>query len=420
MPPPLPPQLITTILSHLLPPQPPLPPSLLATPLLDRLKFLPPDEADLDAWLSPIPSPSHSPSILSDRLQRLAVTHHVEPIVYAHDGEGVIARLSLRDEQSHPSETPSDNGGIDIMFSYEHADQARGWVYHSSLVPSSPGDDLHSWSSSPDIPLTPPDDSQGNADPGVEDYWKGFTPPTPTADLPQADEDVEDAYWASYGGGHSGHASPTRNRSMANLQKLRAEEAVAEGRENQTDDLEDGREDQFEADLGQPERVMCDMPTTANNVLDPLAALLATIPDSLGRDSPTPASPSREATDLRDKVLGRIQASLRDVWAGYTRDAEARPESLEEKAHGWLRIARGVVDNTEVHESSMEEVVVKAKMEVLRELYVVVAPSTSRRGSDEMAEESDGFWRCVEGAIKMPMVPGSANDDGMTQETYWE
>lgn len=419
MPPPLPPQLITTILAHLLPPQPPLPPALLATPLLDRLKFLPPDESDLDAWLSPFPSPSHSPSRISDRLQRLAVQHHIEPVAYAHDGEGVVAKLALRDDLTQTSSADESEGGIDIMFSYEHADQSRGWVYHSSQVPTPPSEDHHAWSSSPEIPLTPPDESEGHAEPSAEDYWKDFTPPTPTMELPQADEDVEDAYWASYGGGQSGHATPARNRSMANLQKLRSEEAAAERLEDQMDD---GREEQLDSqpDL-QPERVMCDMPTTSNHVLDPLAALLSTIPDSLGRDAPSPASPSREANDLRDKVLGRIQASLRDVWARYTRDAEARPESLEEKALGWLRVARAVVDGTEVHGSTAEEVVVQAKMEVLRELYIVVAPRpTPGSGSAEADAQSDGFWRYVEAAIKMPMVPGSATDEGMTQETYWE
>lgn len=324
----------------------------------------------------------------------------------------MVARLPLRDDQ-----IPADESGIDIMFAYEHSEQARGWVYHSAQVPTPPADDHHSWSSSPDIPLTPPDGPGAEAEPSAEDYWKDFTPPTPTAELPQADEDVEDAYWASYGGGQSGHATPARNRSMANLQKLRTEEAEAERLENQG---EEGRNNQPHGGQSQPERVMCDMPTTSNHVLDPLAALLSTIPDSLGRDAPAPPSPSREASDLRDKVLGRIQASLRDVWAGYTRDAEARPESLEEKALGWLRIARAVVDGTEVLGSSMDEVVVKAKMEVLREMYVVVRPTKSRRPSGEADEESDGFWRYVEAAIKMPMVPGSANDDGMTQETYWE
>jgi hypothetical protein len=109
------------------------------------------------------------------------------------------------------------------------------------------------------------------------------------------------------------------------------------------------------------------------------------------------------------------------VWARYTRDAEARPESLEEKALGWLRVARAVVDGTEVHGSTAEEVVVQAKMEVLRELYIVVAPRpTPGSGSAEADAQSDGFWRYVEAAIKMPMVPGSATDEGMTQETYWE
>ena len=157
---------------------------------------------------------------------------------------------------------------------------------------------------------------------------------------------------------------------------------------------------------------MCNMPTAAG-ILDPLASLLATIPDQMDEDE-RPASPSREAADLRDKIRGRIQAGLRDVWAGYTRGTEARPESLEEKALGWLRIARAVVDDRSTKEAGgfnndIDEIVVRAKMEVLRDMYVTV-----REG-----EEMDGFWRWVEGAIKMPMIP-SGGEDGNTQETYWE
>ena len=402
--PPLPPQLVTTILAHLLPPAPPLPASLLARPLLDRLKFLPPSEDDTDAWLSPAPSSSGA---LTSALDALSIGHQAETPQYAHDGEQLVARLSLAPlVPPTPSADPLPSG-VDIMFSFEDTDQSRGWVYHSAqLSHSTDKEDALSWSSSPANPITPPAE---DAEQSVEDYWKGFTPPTPTADLPQiSTEDEEDAYWASYGG-QSGSATPARNKSSANLQRLSAQNPVDSPPERSENDeeMETGEEE-----MNGSGRVMLDLPTT-QGMMDPLAALLSTIPDSMNDERPV--SPSREASDLRDKMKGRIQAGLRDVWAGFTRGTEARPESLEEKALGWLRIARSVVDDKSTFQAGtafnndLGEIVVRAKMEVLRDLYITV------REGDEM----DGFWRYVEGAIKMPMIPGGG-DEGHTQETYWE
>ena len=245
------------------------------------------------------------------------------------------------------------------------------------------------------------------------------------------EEEAEDAYWAKYagGGGAAGGAVSgpvTRNASVANFDHLRVDDDNDKSSSIQSslhqDRTADGQRGERDNASG---RVMCDMPTTGSGQLDPLAALLATIPDRLGRGTGAneedesggrAGSPRREAMDLRDKVQSRIKASLREVWNLYTRETEPRAESLEEKAHGWLRLGRAVVDSTQSQSTrdtgyaSTDDLIVIAKLEVLKDMWTVIADSSDDR---------DGFWRCVEGAIKMSMLPENAGE-GMTQETYWE
>ena len=182
MPPPLPPQLITTILSHLLPPCPPLPPSLIAKPLLDRLTFLPPDMDDLDdrdGWFSPYhrqgshPPPQrqqqdrhHHQSMrstqsgqfsqqptdfgsnpISERLERLERDYTLRSVVYTFDGESFLAKIDISPGSSSSGGGgggPNDDdeavsGGVEVLFSYEQGGKGRGWVYHATKlsIPSS-------------------------------------------------------------------------------------------------------------------------------------------------------------------------------------------------------------------------------------------------------------------------------------------
>lgn len=158
--PPLPPTILTQILSHLLPPVLPLPHHLLAKPILQRLLYLPPDEDDRDGQINPLPAFGVTAEL--DRLAAVGFepvpvtpvddvcSNHKEEqeqekgkagmvVQYASDGEGVFARVRLR------AIGEADNDGLEIKFSYEvdgsapapqgepRAD-ARGWTYLSCLT----------------------------------------------------------------------------------------------------------------------------------------------------------------------------------------------------------------------------------------------------------------------------------------------
>ena len=326
----------------------------------------------------------------------LAGAHTVGQTTYASDGENVLAKVPV----NHLS-TPSE-GGVDVLFAHEGGDKGRGWVYHATQL-SAKGDQL-SWQSDPDVPVTPPDSATDDSQIAVADYWKDFSPSTSDSEAPMAsEEDIEDAYWASYGATASGAATPGPVRPMSGAVSRDPLDRQAMG--------------------GKEARVMCDMPSAPNGTagLDPLAALLSTLPDRLAaaNDEDEPSAPPRELVDYRDKVRGRILASLREAWAEYSRDVEARHEDLEEKAHAWLRIGRSVEDGKDTVLSDTSEVVARAKLQVLKDLYTTATADTA--SSSHTADQDDSFWRHIESAIKMPMHPGlSAEAMGMTQETYWE
>lgn len=455
MTPSLPPDIITTILSHLLPPLPPIPNHLTAKSLFDRLTFLPPDEDNLDAWLTPSPptpstvtGESAEGHILGDRLQRLyALGYSLGEVQYSHDGDAPVSRLSII-PLDHPSSSPTQQTssspgdllvndkehGVDIMFTFES--EERGWVYQSSQIPLSSETDTLSWSShAGSIPTTPPELHEQGGEITPDEYWKEFNSPKSKVGVMEeagggGEGEAEDAYWASYGaangGGQSGVA--TRNQSVLDFTELntgRGDDGVS--LEEQVQEVrEEGQEDGG--------RMLYDLPAQGG-ALDPLAALLATIPDQTDNDEADPdrrrdtqddsrsSSPSSQATnratsDLRDKVQARIQSSLRTAWTTFTRDSGESHEDLEIKAMSWLRLGRSVVE-AETNGSSgpsmsqgEEEIVVLAKIEVLWDIFTTIS-------TGDNDERKEVFWRLIEGCIKRPVVPGIEEQE-LTQEMYWE
>lgn len=464
MTPSLPPSIITEILSHLLPPLPPIPDHLIAKSLFDRITFLPPDPDDLDAWLSPAPpvdatvsEDSSRPHILGDRLKRLYDTGYtLGPVLYAHDGEHVLARLPIIPQDYHPQPHPQQGTsssssrilhndtehGIDVMFIHESED--RGWVYQSSKLPYSNDTDTLSWSSiASSLPTTPP----APAEMTPEEYWRDFGSPKATGYIHPGGiegEEEEDAYWALYAqsGGQSGVG--TRNQSVADFAQMRdsttrpEEESALNPGPTHTRSMEDHKEedlDGHEGDHAVSGRVMCDLPTQ-NGTLDPLAALLSTIPDRITENrsrsntlrrssvsSESPKTSNRETNDLRDKIQGGIQSSLRNAWMEYTRNAGESHEDLEIKAMSWLRIGRGILDSTSTpvgdglingEGGGVEEKVVQAKMEVLWDMFGMISTLEV-----EVEERKETFWRLMEGCVKKSVVPG-IEEQRLTQEMYWE
>ncbi|EIW69687.1 hypothetical protein M231_06295 [Tremella mesenterica] len=132
----LPPNILTQILSHLLPPRPTdIPLSLLSHSLLQRLSFLPPQEEDTNSWLSPYPPTTIS---TSDRLERLyLVGAHVSEVGYGTDGERALARVllfpqgSITDSYTSSLAYPNTRGNESInanIYQDEKKDMTHGEI----------------------------------------------------------------------------------------------------------------------------------------------------------------------------------------------------------------------------------------------------------------------------------------------------
>jgi hypothetical protein len=322
------------ILSHLLPPQPPLPSGLLSRSLLDRLKFLSPDPADFDTHLTPFPSSSSQP--ISSRLAELAAGYELDRPTYAHDGEALLARISLRPNPL------GGRGGVAVIFEFEEGANGRGWVFHSARIP----EDVQQLDWVEDIAAVS-QKQRGEEDLGegvaLDDYWAGFTPPTPTIELADGGkEGGEEDHWAKY--------------------------RDAEVMETPLDEVPG--------------------PT------DP--SLHKTVPPMQALNQPRKTSSD---SMTREKLLGKINVLLRQMWSDFTRDASGATDVLEERALLWLKVGRGVV-TSQRGDASGEEVVLRAKMEVFAEMHELL--DTGQDGDGE------GFWRLIEGAIRKPVPAGLA------------
>ena len=200
IPPPLPPGIQTTILSHLLPPNIPLPQQLLSKSLLQRHLYLPPSPDDIDAWLNPAPTPG-----IAELLERLTGTGWiVSGVTYAFDGEHYLARVKVVEDGRGEDE----GEGVDVVFEFEagsgagggEADQVnggqgegqegRGWTYHS-IHNGQTGNAISNLSWTTDIQnINTIEEHSGESEDvdgarlGEEShdapagYWAGFSPPT--------------------------------------------------------------------------------------------------------------------------------------------------------------------------------------------------------------------------------------------------
>jgi hypothetical protein len=481
----LPPHIITTILSHLLPPIPPLPHELIAKTLFDRLRYLPPSDDDVESWLTPYP-PAEAPtkgSELVERLTGLANGHELGQAVYATDGEMVFARIPIvppstyaRPAEAAANPLRSSDGGleddgesVDVILVYEGGENERGWVYHASALPSAQigqldwKPDLSSVRLTPatqseSISLNTPDETTLNppagcyaAEPGhgangtaPADYWAGFSPPKETIDLSEEYQpdtaDQEAAYWAQY----SAAATPGANgqsqvQTPAGISPSLGSRPLPQSRQASVHRPKQGGEEYG----GTYERLLVDSKgmTKREKSIGDLPGLLSALPSSISPrkfehfDDPTADSDDDQApnghhsqddpSNVRDKVEARVKSTLHDLWRSHTSEGD-----LDSQALKWFSIGREVIDSSKAHTSyasganangangsvDPSDLVIRAKMEVLRDMWEVVQDQSERRDG---SSPNDSFWRCIEGTIRQAPA-GEMNGHGFDQETYWE
>lgn len=455
----LPPSIITTILSHLVPPNERIPENLLGKSLKSRLTFLPPVAGDLDSYLTPF-ARSHSQSSsesggefgnpIHDRLERLSLGYTLSGPVYTQDGEQYLSKIVIRPELGEHRDQSDDDGkdeGVMVLFEIEDSKDETEWKFHSTELTGGKNRwDEMEWSPSPEnVILTPPTHDEVSA----EEYWKGFEEGKSPSDSRglggDGMEDGEDDYWGRYGGATPGGMTPglgSRVQSFANFDHLTRQHDRQDQQQlhpeqqqqqhtappnDQYGSTESNTINHSNPDSRQQSghRVMCEMPSAkGTGTLDPLIALLSTLPDRFSHDS-SPTSPlNGKRDDMRDKIQGRIKGLLSDLWAFYT--TSSNPDDMEEKAYSWIRISRAVIDDSVFDPVQMDEIVVKAKMEVLREMWICSVPRSEPVpfGNDAgggATDAMDEFWRCCESAIKGNSHTQMSDEQaGMTQETYWE
>ncbi|ORY22564.1 hypothetical protein BCR39DRAFT_551268 [Naematelia encephala] len=347
MPPPLPPEVLQTILTHLLPPTPPLPPDLVSRSLLERLTYLPPDPDDIDSQISPRPVPG-----LSERLAEIARDCHPSSVDYSHDGEVVIGRCIIQS---------TDVGEqLEVIFEYEQGDDGRGWVYRSTNDVSPTGD----WMNDVDKVVI----EERDVDIKPDEYWTGFTPPTPRLEIQGQDTAEADDYWAQYD-----QAVTPANQSVVPSRR--------------------------QSGIG-----LTPGPSANghNKALEILGAL------SLSSSPPTTiesVSPSERL--LRDKLSAIISSILRRTWTDFIKGAEQNQGEMEQKALEWIQMGRDVVEEAAA-EGALSDTVY-AKLQVLKEMHGVLI------GGGKAAE--DGFWTLIQEAIRLPL---RSNGEDRTQIVYWE
>ncbi|GMK54098.1 hypothetical protein CspeluHIS016_0106840 [Cutaneotrichosporon spelunceum] len=309
--PPLPLEIRDRILAHLVPPTLPLPHDLLSRSFLERLAFLPPDDSDLDAHLTPLPSRT-GPHPLTDALELLALSSSsISETEYAHDGEMAIAHNLLTPEHGEP---------VEVSFQYEAGDKDRGWVYSGAKLGNSPFD----WRNSPS------DVSYAGQD-APEDYWAGFTPPSEQAEL--YNDDNEDDYWAQYGAG------------------------TEEPREH----------DEHDEPVTPPTaNISAPSPSTT---LSLLLQGLDTKPDSASASPTSSGSRKSDGAVLEQKIRAKARAQLMRAWA----DFSASAADAESAGYDWLRHGREVADRpswgTGVSYSDARTAVVVARLEAAKDLH---------------------------------------------------
>jgi len=372
------------ILSHLIPPCPPLPPQALSRTFIDRLTFLPPDEDDLDAHLTPFAMAKNAlnPHALHYALSQLSGGLKVNDTEYAHDGEMTIARTRLQPGYAYGDD--SSEADVEAYFEHEDGDKGRGWVYRGAALGSANVGSAWDWKSRvDDVHVGYGSNYSYTADNDApEDYWAGFTPPGERAQLP--DEDNEDDYWAQYGAGAS---APTAGMDV---------------------------EVDNDADAAPSEPVEPITPPTATIPTPDPAATLSLLLSGLGVDkqqqldherereaaaNPTGTSPKDSV--LEQKVRAKVRAQLMRAWTAFAADQDAESAGFE-----WLRTARAIADKPSWGAAStvgggfdVRSAVVQARIEAAKDMYDVLAP------------EPEGFFRLCEEAIRQHSPPMQGGDE---------
>jgi hypothetical protein len=506
-PPPLPPAVLTAILTHLLPPTFPLPPALIHPSLSQRLQFLPPDPSDIDAHLSPFPPSKSYPTStfeqqspeqhqpLSSRLYALTRDHEQTHTQYSHDGEQPVARVPLRNpyEPHRYDGSESENtGALDIWFAYttpapilanpntiassSTSSAVRPeprWLFHSVRLPYSPssspyatagaaGDDRLTWYPSPSNIINTPHFSNlqreagmdSEADPTPQDYWRDFGPST--SDLPEANAqlqlfdppDVEKSYWAQYDAGGPSQ-SPSGQQSFNGLQSFQSPFPSSVGAAAVLDPDHTPSTDEYlmpprtfspSGGVGEPHRPLEGVMSTpvvqpnGHNGIDNDE----TVTDvQSGHASSLPAN--NDHSILRQKLLATISSQLNQAWSLFSRNAResGNDDEFEECALRWLRLGRGVCDDGDgggggknnghvIRSDSVGDALdikVLATMRTLSAVYGVLGDqgtmyvngtvTSTKADTPGTAVAHDGFWRLVEGAIKVNSgrMPGAAPDE---------
>lgn len=368
VPPPLPLDVRDRVLSHLVPPSIPLPLDLLSKTFIERLRFLPPAEDELDAHLSPFVMAKNAlnPNALHLALEQLSGSLKISDTTYAHDGEMTIARTTLSPEYEYGSE-PVDT--------YFENDTDRGWVYRGATLDRTMASHWD-WKSHPaDVSYVTEE---------TDDYWAGFTPPAEHVQLP--DHENEDDYWAQYDAGAEGPAPESRD------------------------------EQDLEQEPREPEPVT---PPAANIPTPDPAATLSLLLHGMGvqhenkiengDDSAGSESPPRTRSDsvLEQKIRSKVRAALMRAWTEYSAGQDA-----EASAYEWLRISREISDRpswgagaaatVDAGYGDVRSAVVKARIEAAKDIQDVLA-------------DQDGFFRLCEEAIRVHSPPM-----GETEEVPYE
>lgn len=461
--PPLPHDLVVEILSYLVPPRPPVPAHLTAKSLQDRLKYLPPDPADLDAWLTPgVAEMSHP---IATRLSDMAGDPSVGPgsVQYGYDGETAFARHALAKDAAGQS-------GVEIQYAYDPI--SSSWKYHGAFLPSpptsetsvvdltsfpslSPSDGGFSWHSSPSqLAINP----SAHAEVAPADYWAGFDSDGGHSDAGEGpssshaatgsgfasarydaaggdvggqvrEEDyfvqqgevsgersAEDDYWAQYSAAPSANPTPGISRRPSGLPSL----------STKPDDAGSGSMPDSGTAAGRQKQV--------DQVISALGALSPMLMAPKSPRSSTPGGPqalpgadtSRQATRqpqgdmLRERLQMKAVSILRRAWKEWLGDATDQG-AMEERAMGWLAIARqasqgadasrmAAFGGTGYNSGTSDDETLKARIETVAELWSVMQDSNSG--------EEDAFYRMMEDAMKIR--PGMERKYSAEQHSYWE
>jgi hypothetical protein len=360
-PPPLPPAIQTTILSHLLPPNIPLPQQLLSKSLLQRHLYLPPSPDDVDAFLNPVPVPG-----ISDLLERLAgIGWRVSRVDYAHDGEHYIARVKVVEEGRGEGEGQEVDVGFEFEGQEGEKEEGRGWTYHSVHNGStSPLSSLNWTTNQSNVSVRSEGEEQmeddhmdENGDGAPAGYWAGFSPPTSPRlgddgnQLPQGEDD----YWASYGKSFTpGGVTPAQQ--------------------------------------------------TPNLSRRPTRDQVPTITSISKSDSDT--NTNQQDGLLRSRIEMKIASLLRKLWISHLPASDP-----EFRALTYLSLARAIQSpSTSSIQAGGDESGTREKMAVLYEVYEVIE------------DGQDGFMRLVEKSLSAPGggFGVESRQDSSAQLNYWE